>query len=389
MYLVLSPTKNDYVLPPGSTALHTLSYEQFLHSLKQYHPLGLVVSSNLIEKPAWHWIPETVAAMSEEQTLYIIPSDPMDRYLLEQVILTVDGRVILLAPNMTNKEIQSVLMGNGMPDHQDDHQKRGYVITLAGTGGSGVTTFLYYLLLWLNQTFPALNVLAVDLGRKSDLANVTGALNYQLREYRAVLQRDDEEIDLVAKPVFKRVHVINAAGDWSIQELSRFLAYSRKSYDLILVDRGFLHVNDADWSFFKKESDECILAVRPDAFSLSHAKKIAFQEKGESFRVLLSHYEPGFVTAKEVEAYLQMPVMGVVSYQKHLVPIDLRIGSMELNKRMQRDFQSLAWATDKIRPVSERSLWSKMTAFMSKGGKVRDRQGVVGHRSEDGSGSLL
>ncbi|WP_019123891.1 hypothetical protein [Brevibacillus massiliensis] len=379
MYLVLSATKNDYFLPPGSAALHTLSYDHFLQSLRQYQPSRLIVSASMIEKPAWHWIPETVSAMSEEQFLFILSANEMDRYLLEQVLLTVKGRVILLAPNMTNQEIQSVLEGNGALIRHS--VQPGYVITLVGTGGSGVTTFLYYFLLWLHQTFPSLNVLAVDLGRKSDLAAVTDALNYQLREYRAVLQRDDEELDLVAKPVFQNIRVVNAVGDWNIQELSRFLDYSRKNYDLILLDRGFLQTNDADWPFLKKESDESILVVRPDAFSLSYAKRIALQEREENIRVLLTHFQHGFVTTKEVEAFLRMPIMGVFSYQKYLIPTDLRISSMELNKRMKRDFQSLAWATDKLQYVTGSGFWSRITSFMATGRESGARERIDGNRS--------
>ncbi|WP_139490079.1 hypothetical protein [Brevibacillus dissolubilis] len=316
---------------------------------------------------------EVLKEKQQKLPLYIVPQNSLDRYLIEQVIDSLSQTnspmppLRILDPYATYSEVASILNDRKLePKAREDPQ--GQVITLVGSGGTGITTFLLYYAAWLEQMFPNRRFLLVGMNRLLDTCDISVATQThacQLKMYRAELREQQGDLSIIYKPYKQNVYTLSAAGEWTAQEISRFLESARREFDCIFLDRGYIQTIDPDLFPLLNQTDEFIYVARPDALSLAQARYLLGSLPQTNARLLLTHYDSSVVSKNQViQTVGPYPLLGTISYYRNLVPIDVTGFSFTPNRKMKREFATLQWETALLRPNAEEGKGRWIEAFL-------------------------
>ncbi|MDC0764234.1 hypothetical protein POF51_26295 [Brevibacillus sp. AG] len=373
-------------IPEKVDAMNVSTYELMLERLREYEPkIVLVVTSDMSES-AYKWIPEVMGCLSKsDQTLFIIPKSEKDQYHLQVVIGELvqvsnwRGQVSLLGFNLTYQEVADQLSGYGQSDGEiqgntsEENEsdeideltvllgatekakgRDGYVIALTGPGSAGATTFALYHFPYLAKLNPEKEFLLVDLNEdKKDLVVATNSENYRLDYFITAFQKKKlEKTSFKYNTPYKSIpnlKVINAVQDqhkWTSNEIVMFLDKVRDEFDVIAFDAGQLRTSSNAQIRLLREADKVSVFVRPDSFSLN--RTLSFKNILDKLpsEVIITHFDSAYVSKSEIEKYIGLPVMGVVSYERGLIPKLSSTDIMEPPKAIVKDFVSYNWGIE-------------------------------------------
>lgn len=358
--IVQSETINEDVVPMAVS-----TYEQLLSALKDYNPKIIVIFSEMVGQIAYDWIQEAMLLMNHGQKLFILPKSEMDEYHLRMVLEDIwkkspgqSSSVFILGTNLLNSEIAALIAGTeqGNTVKQKEIANNGHVVTLLGPGSSGVTTFALYYVPYLAELYPQLSFLLVDMNEnKRDLAVATNSQNYRLSYYTAQLQTD-KPFEITYHTPYKKLPNLfsfSAVQDhvpWSANQICRFLQVIRQNFDVIFIDRGEAELRTAEMNRLMTDSDENIYLVRADGLSLGRTKRYTKQLQQHQAQVIVSRFQPEFVSLKELEQVLDLPVKGYFPYQRELIPIDGVTERLVPSKKVVSAFAAYRWNAESLAP---------------------------------------
>ncbi|WP_103108612.1 hypothetical protein [Brevibacillus reuszeri] len=385
--------------PEKVEAMNVTTYEMLLERLQGYEPKIILVVTADMSESAYRWIPEVMNQTKADQTLYILPKSQNDQYHLQVVIeeLAIEsnwkGNISLLETNLTFQEVADQLTGFVNPklsesneteyehdqeqselsillaSNEMDDGRSGHVITITGPGSSGATTFTLYHFPFLAKLNPDKEFLIVDINDdKADLVETTGSHHQRLSYSKTAFQRKKlEDIDLKYHIPYKNLpnlKVISAVQDqhkWSPNEIVMFLEKVRKEFDVIIFDMGELTFTSNTKIRLMRESNEVITVVRPDSFSLNRTLQYMKVLERLPTKVIITHFDTSYVSKSEVEKYLGLPVLGVVPYERGLIPKQTTNDLLEPTKKMQKEFATYKWDLELIVATKKRGLFASVS----------------------------
>lgn len=380
--------------PEKVDPMNVTSYEQLVQKLKGYEPKMILVLSSDLTESAYKWIPEVMSYLTKgDQTLFILPKSEMDYYHLQIVIgelvkeLQWTGQIRLLGANLTFQEVADQLSGKerdqkkgesvpNAPDEMDelsillgatqrDEGRKGHVVTLTGPGSSGQTTLALYHVPYLAELNPDKEFLMVDINDdKKDLVAATDSQNYRLHYFKPAFQKKSlEEIEMKYHVPYKKLpnlKVISAVQDqhqWSPNEIVMFLEKVRNEFDMIFFDMGELVLTQNAKIRLMMESNEVIVIVRPDSFSLNRTLRYMNVLEKLKSKVLISHYDANYASKSEIEKYLGLPIFGVMPYERGIIPKQTTTDLLQPSKQMQKAFAEYKWEIDVKVSQKKKKLW--------------------------------
>ncbi|MGG4499156.1 hypothetical protein [Brevibacillus reuszeri] len=384
--------------PEKVDEMNVTTYEMLIQRLREYEPKIILVVTQDMSESAYRWIPEVMGQTKTDQTLYILPKSQNDQYHLLVVIeeLAKDsdwqGNISLLDSNLTFQEVADHIIGfvnpqsvesNELINEEEQEQselslllaqgekddgRSGHVITITGPGSSGATTFILYHFPYLAKLNPEKEFLIVDINDdKGDLVETTRSQNHRLSNAKTAFQRKRlQESDLRYHIPYKslpNLKVISAVQDqhkWSSNEIVMFLEKVKKEFDVIAFDMGELTFTSNAKIRLMRESNEVIAVVRPDSFSLNRTLQYTKVLERLPTKVIITHFDTSYVSKSEVEKYLGLPVLGVVPYERLLIPKQTTSDLFEPTKKMQKEFATYQWDLELIVSLKKRGLFASV-----------------------------
>lgn len=356
------------------------TYEQMITTIRDYYPRIILIFSELVDRIAYEWIPEVLSRIDVNQTVYVYPKSELDGYHLQTVISELSKQqgqgkelnIHILSANLIHKEI-GLFIGGILEKESDSEEKaaKGHVITLIGPGSSGVTMFSLYYVPYLAELFPHLKILMVDMNeQKRDLAVATNSQNYRLTYYLAQLQTEKPfkmtyQTPYAGLPNLSAFSAVQDQYIWSPNEIQHFLDAVKKDFDLIFIDRGEADLHTAEMTRLMQETDELIYLVRADGMSISRTKRFMKQLKQHEAKLIITHFQPAYVSEKEISKYLSLPVLGCFPYQRKLIPIDQIQERFIPSKLFVSAFQKYKWkaACLDFLPAEKKKIYSFLSLF--------------------------
>jgi len=156
--------------------------------------------------------------------------------------------------------------------------------------------------------------------------------------------------------------VINAVQDqhkWTPNEIVMFLQKVRSEFDVIVFDVGQLRTSSNSQIRLLREADKVSVFVRPDSFSLN--RTLSFKNILDKLpsELIITHFDSAYVSKSEIEKYIGLPVMGVVPYERGLIPKQGSTDIMEPSKAIVKDFVSYNWGVELTVAVKKKRLFFK------------------------------
>ncbi len=248
---------------------------------------------------------------------------------------------------------------------------------VSGKGGVGKTTAAINLAATLNSNFNK-NVVVVDCNVTTPHVGLSlGLVHDSLSTLNEVLlgKRKIEEAMHTFSPGFSIVPASLSVHDLKgieIGKLGESLKEKFDDYDYVFLDSAAGLGREGVSTMLA--SDELILVATPYLISMSdiiRAKQIANEMKKDTLGIIVNmkHEKHNELTEKQIESFTQLPVLGVIQYDKEILasliakqPIVFRDGRSKTSK----EFVKIARTISGEEYIEEDGWLSRLTNLFSK-----------------------